>query len=194
MSKNYFDHKEIIEKYSKVIVTGPHGAGNKITAYIIESDYDNLNHERWEEIVYNDETFKDKLNSSDNYVAFCPSCSGLLHRSTDELQDVLIIFMYKDISEIKSYRERNNIIQSINAYEYPVYEEFINNEGSHLNLSIEDDGLEEVTYALWEKHQKELIPNYIEIEHSSLYEHWKWVPKNERTHFKEWQTQIKEKP
>ena len=98
MSKNYFDHKEIIDKYSKVIVTGPHGAGNKITAYIIESDYDNLNHERWEEIVYNDETFKDKLNSSDNYVAFCPSCSGLLHRSTDELQDVLIIFMYKDIS------------------------------------------------------------------------------------------------
>ena len=54
MSKNYFDHKEIIDKYSKVIVTGPHGAGNKITAYIIDSDYDNLIHERWEEIIYND--------------------------------------------------------------------------------------------------------------------------------------------
>jgi|SaaInl5LU_22_DNA_1037371.scaffolds.fasta_scaffold20056_6 hypothetical protein len=194
MSKNYFDHKEIIDKYSKVIVTGPHGAGNKITAYIIDSDYDNLTHERWEEIIYNDETFKDKLNSSDNYVAFCPSCSGLLHKSIDELKDVLVIFMYKDIEEIKNYRERNNIIQSINAYEYPIYEEFINNEGSHLNLSIEDDGLEEVTYTLWEKYQKELIPNYIEIEHSSLSEHWKWVPKNKRTNFKEWQTQIKEKP
>jgi hypothetical protein len=125
MSKNYFDHKEIIDKYSKVIVTGPHGAGNKITAYIIDSDYDNLTHERWEEIIYNDETFKDKLNSSDNYVAFCPSCSGLLHKSIDELKDVLVIFMYKDIEEIKNYRERNNIIQSINAYEYPIYEEFI---------------------------------------------------------------------
>lgn len=194
MSKNYFDHKETIGEFSKIIVTGPHGAGNKITAYIIESDYDKLNHERWEETVYDDETFKDKLNSSDNYVSFCPSCSGLLHRTIDELKDVLVIFMYKDIEEIRDYRERNNIIQSINDYEYPVYEYFINNEGSHLNLNIENDGLEEVTYALWEKYQKNLIPNYIEIEHSSLSKHWKWIPKNKRTDFKEWQTEIGEKP
>ncbi len=194
MSKNYFDHKETIGQYSKIIVTGPHGAGNKITAYIIESDYDELNHVRWEEIVYNDETFKDKLNSSDNYVSFCPSCSGLLHRSIDELKDVLVIFMYKDIDEIKNYRERNNIIQSIDSYEYPVYEHIINNEGTHLNLNIEDDGLEEVTYEIWENYQKGLIPNYIEVEHSSLSKHWKWVDKDKRINFKEWQTQIKEKP
>tara|TARA_R110000803_G_scaffold129867_11_gene197232 strand:+ start:12732 stop:13313 length:582 start_codon:yes stop_codon:yes gene_type:complete len=193
MSKNYFEHLNTISEYSKVIVTGPHGAGNKITAYIIESDYENLEHQRWEEDVHSIDTFKEKLNSSDNYVSFCPSCSGLLHEAIEELQDVLVIFMYKDINEIKNYRVRNNITQSIDEYELPVYEDYLLGEGSHLGLSLED-GLEEVTYALWEQHQEKLIPNSLNIEHSSLSSHWKWVPKKSRTNFEEWQTEIGEKP
>ncbi len=40
MSRNYWDNKETISKFRKVLVTGPHGAGNKITASIIAHDLD----------------------------------------------------------------------------------------------------------------------------------------------------------
>ena len=194
MDKNYFTHKDLISKYSKVIVTGPHGAGNKITAYIIDSDFEHLTHERWETEVYDATTLRDKLRSSDNYVSFHPSCSGFIHEVIEDLSDVLVIFMYKDITEIKNYRERNNILQSIDDHEIPVYTNFLNNEIPHLDLNLERDGLEMVTYQSWELYQKPLIPNYIEIEHSSLSMHEKWVPKIRRQDFKEWQTEIGEKP
>lgn len=193
MSKNYFDHKETIGQFSKVIVTGPHGAGNKITAYIIDADYENLTHDRWEDRVHTPENFRHMLQTNDNYVTFCPSCSGHLHTAIDDLQDVLVIFTYKDISEIKSYRERNNIVQGIDAYEVPVYERVLEEDCPDLGFTMED-GLEEVTYGVWESFQRDLIPNWIEVDHSSLSKHWKWVPKTQRTDFKEWQTEIGEKP
>lgn len=193
MSKNYFDHKETIGSFSKVIVTGPHGAGNKITAYIIDADYEHLVHDRWEDRVQTPEHFKHMLKTQDNYVTFCPSCSGHLHTAIDDLQDVLVIFTYKDINEIKEYRERNNIIQGIDNYEVPVYERVIEEDCPELGFSM-DEGLEEVTYGVWETFQRDLIPHWIEVEHSSLSAHWKWVPKEKRSDFKEWQTEIGEKP
>ena len=39
MSKEYKDLKSVIGKYNKVIVTGPHGAGNKIMTKIISKDF-----------------------------------------------------------------------------------------------------------------------------------------------------------
>jgi len=39
MSRNYEDLKPIISQFRKVLVTGPHGAGNKITANIIAEDF-----------------------------------------------------------------------------------------------------------------------------------------------------------
>lgn len=193
MSKNYFDHKETIGQFSKVIVTGPHGAGNKITAYIIDADYENLVHDRWEDRVATPEEFKHMLRTHDNYVTFCPSCSGHLHTAVEDLQDVLVIFTYKNIDEIKSYRERNNIVQGIDNYEMPVYDRVLSEDCPELGYSL-DEGLEEVTYNVWENFQKDLIPNWIEVEHSSLSAHWKWVPKENRSNFKEWQTEIGEKP
>ena len=70
MSKNYFDHKETIGQFSKVIVTGPHGAGNKITAYIIDADYEHLTHDRCEDRIQTPEDLKHLLNTNDNYVTF----------------------------------------------------------------------------------------------------------------------------
>ena len=193
MSKNYFDHKETISQYSKVIVTGPHGAGNKITAYIIDADYDNLVHTSWEFQIATSDNLTEKLQNSDNYVTFCPSCSGHLHKCIDDLKDVLVIFTYKDIGEIKKYRERNNIIQSIDEYEEPVYDKVMAEDCPELGYTLKD-GLEEVTYGVWENFQRDLIPNCIEVEHSSLSKHWKWIPKESRKDFKEWQTEIGEKP
>lgn len=193
MSKNYFDHKETIGQFSKVIVTGPHGAGNKITAYIIDADYEHLTHDRWEDRIQTPEDLKHLLDTNDNYVTFCPSCSGHLHHTLEDLEDVLVIFTYKDINEIKSYRERNNIVQGIDEYEVPVYQKVIHEDCPELNYDM-SEGLEEVTYNVWENYQREQIPNWVEVEHSSLSSHWKWVPKDKRGDFKEWQTEIGEKP
>jgi hypothetical protein len=194
MSKNYFDHKETIGQYSKVIVTGPHGAGNKITSYIIDADFEHLNHDRWEDRVTSPESLREMLLSNDNYVTFCPSCSGHLHKVTDLLDDVLVIFTYKNIDEIKSYRDRNNIIESIDGYEIPVYERVVGEDCPELGYKVDGDTLEVVTYDVWENYQRKLIPNWIETDHTSLSAHWKWVPKFKRTDFKEWQTEIGEKP
>lgn len=195
MSRDYFELKDLIGSFDKVIVTGPHGAGNKITAYIIDADFEHLTHERWEEEVFSIEDFRNKLISKENdsYVTFCPSCSGHLHHATDLLENVLVIFTHKDINEIKSYRQRNNIMQSIDAYEVPVYENVLTYDYPELDV-VMGDGLEEVTYYVWDMEQKRVVPNTIDIEHSSLSKHWKWIPKSERQGFKEWQTEIGEKP
>ena len=37
-TKKYDDIKDTISRFKRVMVTGPHGAGNKITAKIIEHD------------------------------------------------------------------------------------------------------------------------------------------------------------
>lgn len=49
-------------------------------------------------------------------------------------------------------------------------------------------GIEELTYHIWETYQRKLIPNWIEIRHSSLEGHNLWVSKDERKDFKSWQT------
>jgi len=192
INRNYFDYKEVIGDFKKVIVTGPHGSGNKITAYIIRDDF-GLTHTRGEERTILPEDFKQTLlDENDNdYVMFCPTCSGHLHLYPELLEDVLVIFMYKDIEEIKSYRIRNGIWDSLNKLEGEIYQRVIDEDGIDLNL---EDGLEETTYKLWETHQREVVPNWIEIEHSSLKDHPKWIDKSKRKDFKEWQTEIGEKP
>lgn len=96
--------------------------------------------------------------------------------------------MYKDINEIKSYSKRNEFLrEQTYVYESLVYTQMV------LEDFPEDDetftmGIEELTYYIWEKYQRNLIPNWIEIRHSSLEGHELWVSKEDRKDFKSWQT------
>jgi hypothetical protein len=87
MTRNYFQQKDIISKYNKVLVTGPHGAGNKITAHIIAHDF-GLNYERGEETWKSSEydlpeprglkTYHNRMRNG-KWSMFAPSQSSHLH-------------------------------------------------------------------------------------------------------------------
>ena len=191
---DYNTLKPIIGKYKKILVTGPHGAGNKITTDVIAHDF-NLPRLRgeypWKLDEYENEnglmTYHRDLYDQE-WAMFAPSNSCHLHRIVEMLDDVLVVFMYKDINEIKSYSNRNQFLrEQTYVYESLVYTQMV------LEDFPEDDetltmGIEELTYHIWETYQRDLIPNWIEIKHSSLEGHELWVSKDERKDFKSWQT------
>ena len=202
MSRNYEDLKPIISQFRKVLVTGPHGAGNKITANIIAEDF-GLPYVRgentWYHTDYNDpdpdvglityhEIMKDK-----EWSMFTPSQCAHLQNVTEYLDDVLVVFMYKSIDEIKDYSSRNSFVKNqTHLYEITTRQQIIEKDFPDLEF-LNNWDVEEATYFLWEIKQKKKIKHYIEIDHSSLSEHKLWVPKENRRHFKEWQIKEGEK-
>jgi hypothetical protein len=200
MTRNYFQQKDIISKYNKVLVTGPHGAGNKITAHIIANDF-GLKYERgeetWESKEYNEpeprglRTYHERMKDQ-KWSMFAPSQSSHLQNILEYLDDVLVVFMYKSVNEIKDYTVRNRSVRNLtHSYEWETHLDIIDNQYPDLSY-LKNWEIEEMTYFLWEVKQKKLIKNWIEIEHSSLKGHELWVPKESRKDFKEWQTKIDE--
>lgn len=190
----YESLKPIISQYKKVLVTGPHGAGNKITTKVIAYDFgvEEIRGEyAWGLDDYYDEdgivTFYEN-NKDNNFVAFGPSQSGHLHRIIPHLEDVLVVFMYKEMDTIERYTERNPFVrEQSHKYEWGLYRQMVMEDfpesAKYLNRSIE-----QLTYHIWENHQRVLIPNWIEVRHQSLEGHPLWVSKEDRKDFKEWQT------
>ena len=198
-SKNYNDIKEQISQYKRVLVTGPHGAGNKITARIISNDFD-LPYIRlekpWSHKDYWDESLglKKQLETireeNESYVLFTPSTSGHLHRILDYLQDTIIVFTHKDQREIDEYTERNDYLKNAtHNYESIVYTDVIVNDFPH-QIDLLTESIEEMTWRLWSEDQCKLIPAWVNVEHSSLSGHPLWIPREERKGFKAWQTEI----
>ena len=192
MNKDYFCNKAIIQKFTNVIVTGPHGSGTKITSEIIAEDFPHLKFLKGEGCGHSTSLLTKLLEDAmgTRNVIFCPTCSGHLQSVTKLLQNILVVFVYKDCSEIREYKKRNNIVNFINNYEIPVYQNIITKNSLKLDLSLNEDNLEEVTYEVWEKFQKKLIPNWIEINHSSLSPHPRWIDATKRRNFTEWQTKL----
>jgi len=194
MNRDYNSLKDVIGKFNKIIVTGPHGAGNKITTKVIAHDF-NLPELRgefaWPLDEYESEdgivTFHNKHKNS-KYSSFGPSQSCHLHRIPEQLKDVLVVFMYKDMNSIERYSERNPFVKDqSHRYEWQVYRQMVMEDfpesANYLNKSIE-----QLTYHIWENHQRKLVPNWVEINHSSLDGHELWISKEDRKNFKEWQT------
>jgi len=191
---DYNELKPIISQFKKILVTGPHGAGNKITTKVISYDF-NIEEIRGEyawglDEYYNEDgiiTFYDN-NKDNDFVAFGPSQSGHLHRIIPHLEDVLVVFMYKEMDTIERYTERNPFVrEQSHKYEWGLYRQMVMEDfpesAKYLNRSIE-----QLTYHIWENHQRQLIPHWIEVRHQSLDGHQLWISKEDRKDFKEWQT------
>lgn len=200
MTRNYFDHKETLSKFKKILVTGPHGAGNKITAHVIAHDL-NIPYvrgeETWKSWEYNEPeprgllTYHERMKDQE-WSMFAPSQSSHLQNMLPYLNDVLVVFMYKSINEIKDYTTRNRFVRNLtHSYEWETHNDIIDKQYPELSY-LKNWEIEEMTYFLWEVKQKKLIKNWIEIEHSSLEGHELWVPKEKRKNFKEWQTKENE--
>lgn len=196
MSRRYNDLKPIISNFKKVLVTGPHGAGNKICANIIAADF-NIPYERGENTWYHEYyhsdspdvgllTYHQQIKNSE-WSMFGPSQAAHLQNMLEFLDDVLVVFMYKSLKEIKDYSARNKFVRNqTHHYELVTREQIIDKDFPDLDF-LKKWEVEEMTYFMWEMRQRKLIKNYIEIEHSSLEGHELWVPKENRRHFKEWQ-------
>ncbi len=197
---DYNNLKPIIEKFKRVLITGPHGSGTKITTEVISTDFglpyvrgeNPWKPENYELPEIGLRWFHNNLVGKE-YSMFAPSNSAHLHRIADMLEDTLVVFMYKDVKEIQGYTKRNPFIrEQTYVYESTVYNEIIENDFpealEYLHLSIED-----LTYHVWENHQRQLIPNWIEIRHNSLEGHPLWVPKEDRKDFTSWQTKVGQK-
>lgn len=196
MSRKYKDLKPIISQFKKVLVTGPHGAGNKISANIIADDFD-LPYHRGENTWYQEDynnpnldvglfTYHEHMKEQE-WSMFAPSQAAHLHNIVNYLDDVLVVFMYKNLDEIKDYSTRNSFVRNqTHLYEISTRTQIIDRDFPDLNF-LKNWNIEEATYFLWESKQKKLMKNYIELEHQSLSEHKLWVSKENRRHFKEWQ-------
>ena len=202
MNRNYFDQKDVISKFKKVLVTGPHGAGNKITATIISNDFDLpyiRGEQTWKSWDYKDPepmglfSFHERLKD-ESWVIFGPSQSSHLHNIAHYLQDVLVVFTYKNIDEIKDYSTRNRFVRNItHLNEWETHRNIIDKDFPELSF-LKNWEIEEMTYFLWEVKQKNLLPNWIEVDHSSLAGHELWVPKENRRHFTEWMVRDNQEP
>ena len=191
---NYYELKPLISQFKKVLVTGPHGAGNKITTKVIAHDF-NLTEIRgenpWSLDEYSEEYTISKFyekHKEENFSIFGPSQSGLIHRYPESLKDVLVVFMYKDMDSIERYSHRNPFVKDkSHSYEWGIYRQMVLEDfpdsADYLSKSIE-----QATYHIWENHQRKMIPNWVEVRHETLEGHELWIGKEERKHFKEWQT------
>jgi hypothetical protein len=120
---------------------------------------------------------------------FAPSQSGHLHKMGDYLNDTLVVFTYKPIEEIKQYAMRNPFLRnSTYSYENRIYSRIIAED--FFNEHTFGMEIEEMTYYIWENYQRDLIPNWIEIEHSSLKGHEMFLEKENRKDFQHWQTYV----
>lgn len=202
MRKKYNDLKPIISNFKKVLVTGPHGAGNKIAAHIIAEDFGIPYHRGENTWFYNEYSDPNpdvglytyhEIMKKKEWSMFGPSQAAHLHNIINYLDDVLVVFMYKSIDEIKDYSVRNSFVRNqTHLYEISTRSQIIDKDFSELGF-LKNWTLEEATYFLWESKQKKTIKNFIELEHNSLSGHRLWVPKENRRHFKEWQISDNEK-
>ena len=202
MNTNYFDNLDYIKQFKKIVVTGAHGAGNKIASLIIAKDF-GLQH-IWSDRPWSSKDYYEpsiglklhleKINETDeNYVLFCPSMTPHLHRISEYLQDVLVVMMHKDFDEIDDYVRRNKFLQKETlVYESTTYNDIISKDFPEDAEELLTYSLEELTYELFERYQKQHVPNIIHIHHSSLEPHHLFVPKEKRKDFDCWQTEIDE--
>lgn len=170
---------ENLKKYTAILVSGPQRSGTRICAKIIAQDTGHKYVDENNIKVDNLDMLKDILNTRENVVVQCPAVSAYLEEFS--ANDVLIIFMRRDV---------NDIIASQNRIGWGV-----GNERGEFNKYKDKFGatqapVSKVKYKYWEKEQRDKIKNWKEIEYESLSKHELWIPKEKRTEFASSQTTI----
>lgn len=169
---------EYLKEYKKIVVSGPQRSGTTICAKMIASDlcYTCLLEETFS-TNYNWGDFQRLFKSllKDNCkVCQIPALSPYLHLLPE---DVAVIFMMRDIEDIKISEKRINWTD-----EQRMLSRYYRTSG---NIS-------ETKYEVWKEYQKPFIKHAYEIPYESLKEHPMWVDKKNRINFGPRQTEIEE--
>ena len=110
----------------------------------------------WYHEDYNDDnvdvglfTYHEQMKDKE-WSMFAPSQAAHLHNMLDYLDDVLVVFMYKSLEEIKDYSTRNSFVRNqTHLYELGTRSQIIDRDFPDLNF-LKNWSVEESTYFLWE--------------------------------------------
>ena len=186
------DYKEdLFKNCNSIVVVGPNRSGTTFTgkalAYTLGWKY-------VDEILINVGNISELLLKK-NAVTQCPGLTYKIHELVDD--DILVVFMVRDWSDILSSVWRKNKIRygrglsdhifmktkwesSKKRYNYA---EKIFNQHVDKNSYFLD-----VIYKMWKYYQKHQIKNTIELNYESMSVHELWIDKSKRKNFKAKQT------
>jgi diaminopimelate decarboxylase len=172
-----------LKKYKRVLVTGPQRSGTRIASKMIAHDT-NLRFVREEEFsVHSVSLFELIVTREFTIVVQCPGMSHIIHKYS--ASDTMIVMMMRNVEDIVASEER---IGWDHGYFRELLKLGISNSAAELRRARRE-GVRpsELKYENWET-QKEVIQHYIEVDYESLSEHELWIPKEDRSDFKETQT------
>ena len=154
-----------LSTYNRILVTGPQRSGTRICAKMIAHDTNFSYIDEAYSSTYDLNIFKRSFSTNHNTTFHCPGMCYIINQFS--YPDTLIILMRRPINEILLSQLRIKWDDSPELKKYNV------------NACI----ISRIKYEHWNKHQKHLIQNYLEINYSSLSQHPLWLPLNKRTNF-----------
>lgn len=174
-----FDH---LKGYQKILVTGPQRSGTRIAAKMIASDTGHRYIDEVEFITHSISTFDSIMSHEIDIVVQCPGMCHVIHKYSTN--DTLIVLMRREVVDIIASQERvdwtNGALDEMRKYGIPY---------NQLRAAIKKGVIvSQMKYDFWEKEQRDVIENFLELKYLSLSSHKLWVPKEERVRFTEMQT------
>lgn len=156
-----------LRTFNIVLVTGPQRSGTRIAARCIAADTGHQYIDEQEFRVHNRALFDNLIATRKNVVIQCPAMANVIH-AFGARADVLVVFMLRELYEIKASEERIN--WQGNERELAKYKQ---HEGQAAAFK----------YAYWLTHQRHRIKHWREIQYDSLAKHRLWIVPEQRTAF-----------
>jgi len=181
----YEQLKETIQKYQKIVVTGPQRSGTRFAAKAIAYDFDLTYVDEAEIMSDNEELVRSRLS--------LPFLEGVEGKCVIQAPcfithalylpfDVLVIFMKRGISDIMKSEKRIN--WRYQQSEFSRFKEWKN----ILDMS---QPVSKVKYDFYEKvYKKEATCQHEMLEYASLEQHPLWIKKKDRKNFTWNQTKL----
>lgn len=158
---------EKLQKYKKIVVTGPQRSGTTICSRMIACD---TGHSCVDETAFgaeNESGWRQVLERN-NVVVQCPAMSKLC---SDLGNNVLVVFMRRDVGDIMASQSRIDW----------------GSEGHELKKYGAEGDIAQVKYDYWEQNKP---ANWIDVEYESLKKHPLWIDKQYRKNFSPKQTSL----
>ena len=153
--------------FNIILVTGPQRSGTRIAARCIAADTGHQYIDEQEFGVHDKARFDALIATRKNVVIQCPGMAHII-QTYGARDDVLIIFMLRELHEIQASEER--IDWQGNSHELGKYKQ---KEGRAATFK----------YAYWLTHQRRKIKSWREIDYATLVGHPLWVASENRTGF-----------
>lgn len=162
-----------LNRYRKILVTGPQRAGTTIAARMISAD-------TGMRYVDEDEFLRDRrdllapfLESDEPMVIQCPALCRYAHELVND-RDAVVLMRREPADIIASQRRIGWNAERLELSRY----------------GLKEGVIARVKYAYWETHQRQRIVNAIELPYESLAGHRLWVDPLQRSNFAPRQTTI----